>query len=87
MHYKKTTLIIVSILVVIGLSILVAKQKRDTTVVVPTQESKPLSTTDETALQKQLQEIIAKGNESECETLGDARYQFACHDLFKNMKK
>jgi len=34
-----------------------------------------------------LQDILAKGNEGDCETLGDERYQFACHDFFKIQKK
>lgn len=51
------------------------------------EEPKPLSNVDEVALQRQLQDILAKGKEADCATLGDARYQFACHDFFKIMNK
>ena len=46
----------------------------------------PLSNTDETALQQQLQGIIASKKEANCASLKDPRYQTACHDFF-NVKK
>lgn len=52
-----------------------------------TQEPKTLSNVDEVALQKQLQDILAKGKDSDCMTLADERYQFACHDFFKIREK
>jgi hypothetical protein len=48
-----------------------------------TQEPKPLPSGNELILQAQLQDILAKGKESDCATLADERYQFACHDFFK----
>lgn len=47
----------------------------------------PLKNTEEIALQKQLQDIVASGEESSCVKLDDLRYQFACHEFFKNIKK
>lgn len=46
----------------------------------------PLSNSDETALQQQLQGIIASKKEANCASLKDPRYQTACHDFF-NVKK
>lgn len=46
-------------------------------------ETAPLPAVDEALLQKQLQEIVATKEESDCDTLSDPRYQFACHDFFK----
>lgn len=51
------------------------------------QGSRPLLPADETALQGQLQDILAKGTEDDCEVLSDERYQFACHDFFKIRNK
>lgn len=48
---------------------------------------RPLPPVGEITLQKQLQEILANGKEADCSSLADHRYQFACHDLFKTMKK
>ncbi|MHB8660600.1 MAG: hypothetical protein ACYC75_01490 [Minisyncoccota bacterium] len=47
----------------------------------------PLSSADEAVLQAQLQEIVAKGSESDCASLVDLRYQFACHSFFSIKKK
>ncbi len=52
-----------------------------------TQEPKPLPSGNESILQAQLQDILAKGKESDCSTLEDERYQFACHDFFKIRNK
>lgn len=48
---------------------------------------KPLLPLDEVSLQKQLQGILVKGSISDCVSLSDPRYQFACRDFFKNKKK
>ena len=63
----------------------VSSSEEQSDVATVTTESLPVD--DEIALQKQLQDILAKGKESECVKLSDSRYQVACHDLFKNMKK
>jgi len=52
-----------------------------------TQEPKPLSNVDEVVLQKQLQDILAKGKVADCATLSDERYQFACKDFFRIRKE
>lgn len=50
-------------------------------------EMEALSPADEVTMQSQLTEIISKEREEGCDTLLDPRYRYACHDLFKNMKK
>ena len=47
----------------------------------------PLPKADEAMLQKQLQDIVAKGKESDCASLSDSRYQFACHSIITAQKK
>ena len=90
---KKKFLIVAVLLIVFVFTILVVSPKRNappqpviqTEQVAP--EPKVLSNVDEIVLQKLLQDILAKGNEGDCETLGDERYQFACHDFFKIQKE
>lgn len=90
---KKKFLIIAVLLVVFVFTVLAVSQKRNASPQPVTQteqatpESKVLSNVDEVVLQQQLQEILAKGEESGCETLGDERYQLACHDFFKIRNK
>lgn len=51
------------------------------------QEIKQPSNIDEVALQRQLQNILAKGKETDCATLSDKRYQLACRDFFRIRNK
>jgi hypothetical protein len=46
----------------------------------------PLPKADEATLQKQLQEIVKGGKVSDCASLSDPRYQYACNDFFKIKK-
>lgn len=91
MEHKKAITIGVSIAIVLGIALFaVYKQKGETPVPAPapqTQEKKPLSNADENALQRKIQNIFIKGTESDCASLADSRYQYACHDFFKNTKK
>lgn len=84
---KKAILVGIAVFVVILLIVvMIVSQKRnvpDQPIPQETQKPAPLSNVDEVALQKQLQDILAKGKEDDCVTLGDERYQFACHDFFK----
>ncbi len=47
----------------------------------------PLLPVSEAELQQQINKILIEGEESDCETLADPRYQFACHDFFKLKKQ
>ncbi len=58
-----------------------------TTAMQTLQTMPPLSSANEAMLQAQLQKIVAEGNESECASLNDLRYQFACQDFFTIKKK
>lgn len=99
MENKKYFVIGGAVAVVIGvvfLSVWYAKNKK---VEAPVMEEKSASTfesfakmesltpADEIVMQSKLSEIVSKGKQEECGTLSDPRYQYACNDLFKNMKK
>ena len=88
---KKTILVGLSVFAVILFIIVVMVSQKGNVPVQPepqtTKESKPLSNVDEVALQKQLQDILAKGKVADCATLSDERYQFACKDFFKIRKE
>lgn len=96
MNYRNIIVVITSVIVLIAITFIMYKQSVDKVAQLPDKikttvedvtKLPPLPPTDESTLQKQLQEIIVKGIESECESLDDARYQFACHDLFKVQKR
>lgn len=90
MNYKKVFLIIASVVILGGLAVAAYFSKSSVVnIATPTQkeETKQLSNIDEVTLQRQLQEIVTKGKETDCSLLNDSRYQFACHDFFKIQKK
>lgn len=74
---------VVSIAIIIVLFTLIFLRVSSQPVQLTPQEPQPLSEVDEITLQRQLQDILEKGNESDCEALVDERYQYACHDFFK----
>lgn len=87
--------LVASIIIVIIVILGVIANKKNKTTTPKTEESaiteldnmKPLAPVNEVDLQHQLQNILAKGKESDCAALSDSRYQYACRDFFKNMKK
>lgn len=91
---RKTVIIILSCVVVIALvvyGVLTIKQgppalpkSQTATATIPFSKMPPIPVEDERILQKNLTDILAKGKEADCVSLSDPRYQFACHDLFKN---
>lgn len=96
MNHRTIILVIASVVVLIAITFIMYEQSVDNiaqktekigTAVDDIVKSQPLQPADEGALQKQLQEILTNGIESECESLNDSRYQFACHDLFRAQKK
>ncbi|OHA79149.1 MAG: hypothetical protein A2747_01455 [Candidatus Yonathbacteria bacterium RIFCSPHIGHO2_01_FULL_44_41] len=89
MNSKKIFITLISILIIAGVvtfATYIQKGKQVAPVVELTpkdfEKMPPLPAVDELALQKQLQETITKGKKSECATITDPRYQFACHNFF-----
>ena len=96
MDYRKFTIIVVSIAVV-GFAmykqkgsevepLIESKTVVEQTAISTFEKMATLPPVDEADLQKQIQGIIAKGKEFDCELLPDARYKYACHDFFRNIK-
>jgi len=83
MNNRKIILVVVSVAVVVGLAGAYMNKSMPVAKEVP-KEPVVLTNVQEVDLQKQLQEILAKGKDADCAQLADGRYQFACHDLFKN---
>lgn len=95
MQYLRHITIGAIVLIVFGILFAIYEQRihttapvaTDTATTTPLEALAPLPPVDEAELQRQLGAILDSGKESDCANLGDPRYQFACHDLFKNMKK
>jgi LPS O-antigen subunit length determinant protein (WzzB/FepE family) len=83
MNNRKMILVVVSIAVLVGLAGAYMNKPAPIAKEV-TKEPVVLTNVQEVDLQKQLQNILASKNEARCAELSDGRYQFACHDLFKN---
>lgn len=81
----------IAILAVIIVIFFVNKQRNDQPQKFPREQatmvSLPvLSVAKETALQVQAQNIVTNGKETDCDTITDFRYQFACHEFFRVQK-
>lgn len=95
MQYLRYVTIGVTTLIVLGILFAIYEQRTHTTAPVAIDTATttaletlaPLPPADEAKLQQQLGAILDSGQESDCANLVDPRYQFACHDFFKNMKK
>ncbi|MFZ2832113.1 MAG: hypothetical protein WAZ40_03085 [Minisyncoccia bacterium] len=83
MNNKKMILGVVGVAVLVGIAGVYMNREVPVVKEVP-QEAVILTNVQEVDLQKQLEEILASKKEARCAELADGRYQYACHDLFKN---